>query len=84
MTTLPGDIADDPCQYIRDTYHVPARVGGRVQHIAADTSVWLGTITGADRHLYVTWDVGGTARLHPTWHVTYLGEQGYPVPRREA
>lgn len=69
--------------YIRDTYRVPARIGGRVQFIEADTAVRYGTVIRATHHLRVRWDDGTEAWLHPTWHVTYIDEHGYLIPHEE-
>ena len=71
----------DPLQYVRTAYHVPARLGGRVQFIAADTSVRYGTIVGGTHYVRVRWDDGTEANLHPTYHVIYLDEHGYPIAR---
>lgn len=74
-------------QYIRDTYKVPAKLGGRVRFYGKP-----GTITGADGygHLIVQplraedrvykstrW------RCHPTWRMEYLDAAGqvmWPLP----
>jgi hypothetical protein len=63
----------DPCAYVRNTYGVPARIGGRVRFVNTDTSVKYGTIKGATNHLSVLFDGEKRAQLlHPTWHVAYL------------
>lgn len=66
-------------QYIRDTYHVPARRGGRVRF---DGHIWrIASATSA--HLRV-WrfemlSIGEAnyfeAIIHPTWRVEYLPEE---------
>lgn len=74
----------DNGQYIRDTYHVPAVVGGRIRYIGRQTEVLEGVIISCDHNITVRWDDGGTARLHPTYHVIYLNENGWRMPDLEA
>lgn len=66
----------DPCDYLRQAYGVPAKVGGRVRFDYGNP-VRSGEIVAADHHLLVRWDgnleSAPLARLHPTWRVTYLG-----------
>ena len=59
--------------YIRRTYGVPARRGGRVQYTGAKKSV-QGTIVSARGHyLRVRWDESGQVQsMHPTWMLVYL------------
>lgn len=65
-------------QYIRKTYGVPARRGGRIQFTDIDGYVWNGSITSArDGRLRVLVDdrVPGYRRrliLHPTWRIEYI------------
>jgi hypothetical protein len=60
------------CEYIRNTYGVPAQVGGRV--IYDDKQ---GTIRGATNHLVVQMDGEKKhVRLHPTWEIAYLADDG--------
>jgi hypothetical protein len=57
-------------QYIRETYNVPAKRGGRVRYAGK----YCGTITGArGAHLRIRLDRDGRVRLyHPTWEIEYL------------
>jgi hypothetical protein len=64
----------EPGAYVRDHYHVPAHLGGRI------TFTWDGrdaTIVGFDdAHLLVQFDgeldtETEPAVLHPTWHIRY-------------
>lgn len=59
--------------YIRRTYGVPAKRGGRVQFTAADYKR-CGTIVGArGQYLRVRWDEDKrTTSSHPTWMLAYL------------
>ena len=62
-------------EYIRKTYNVPAKRGGLIRFINADTSVRYARILSGDHLLHVRWeDDGTTARLHPTWMVWYVWE----------
>lgn len=59
--------------YIRKTYGVPAKRGGRVAFTNAEQAV-EGTIVGC-RGMYVRvrWDESGkTDTMHPTWMLRYL------------
>ena len=64
--------------YIRRTYGVPAKRGGRVRYTDAHGYVWNGRITGArNQYLRVLVDdrvagYRGRLLLHPTWQVEYL------------
>lgn len=63
--------------YIRRTYSVPAKRGGRIQYDGGDPhdGPQLGTITSATTsgHLRVRFDgQRSTHKLHPTWAVQYL------------
>lgn len=60
--------------YIRTTYGVPARRGGRIEYTDSNGAKWRGTILSArGAHLSVLLD-GMRARslLHPTWNVRYV------------
>ena len=59
--------------YIRKSYGVPAKRGGRVEY-TGDGEKEFGTITGADGHyLRVRLDGGKEAGyFHPTWELRYL------------
>jgi hypothetical protein len=69
-------------QYIRDTYGVPAKVGGRVTYTYPDVPRH-GTITGSrNGKLRIRMD-GQTQSLiyHPTWMLVYVdptNPQGAP------
>ena len=53
--------------YIRQTYNVPAKIGGKVKFGSNK-----GTIIGADgAHLIIDVD-GKVGRYHPGWHLNYL------------
>jgi hypothetical protein len=59
--------------YIRRTYRVPAKRGGRVEYNGEGHSEH-GTITGADGH-YLRVRLDGfrhAANFHPTWRMRYL------------
>ena len=60
-------------EYIRDTYKVPAKVGGRVEYTGRETPS-TGTIKGADgAHLCILLDgEKHTKNFHPTWKMRYL------------
>ena len=60
--------------YIRRTYGVPAKRGGRVTYAgSADGVAREGTIAGAsDQYLSIRLDGDQRpSRLHPTWELTY-------------
>ena len=60
------------CQYVREYYHVPARIGRRVEVngkpgiIAADEGNYIGVNFDEDKP-------GVILNAHPTWKVEYLG-----------
>ena len=60
-------------QYIRDTYGVPAKRGGRIEYTGNGTAI-QGVITGSKgAHILVRLD--GDRRslaFHPTWKIRYL------------
>jgi hypothetical protein len=64
-------------EYIRRTYGVPAKRGGRVRYTDTAGVTWTGRITSArSGYILVAVDdrVPGYRRrliLHPTWNVTY-------------
>ncbi len=57
-------------EYIRKTYSVPAKKGGRVLYLGR----WEGTITGArdGRVLIRLDDSTPSCPYHPTWELEYL------------
>ena len=59
--------------YIRRTYNVPAKRGGRVQFTSAEFAV-RGTIVGSrGQYIRVRWDESGAVQtLHPKWNIVYL------------
>src|SRR6266404_763357 len=62
--------------YIRKTYDVPAKRGGRIKYTNGGT--FYGTIASAKGgYLRVRWDEDGQrlVSLHPTWCVEYVGAQ---------
>lgn len=71
--------------YIRRTYSVPAKRGGRVIYTDDNGKAWPGVITAARYgRLLVRLDdnlVGSRARakLHPTWNVEYLKAPNTPI-----
>lgn len=60
-------------EYIRKTYGVPAKRGGRIRYGTALCAP-IGTIVGSrGQYLRVRMDAGGlTLTLHPTDHMVYL------------
>jgi hypothetical protein len=61
-------------EWIRKTYHVPAKRGGRIRFTDSIGGKWEGRITSA-RGPYLVVRIPGyrqRARLHPTWNVEYL------------
>lgn len=59
--------------YIRETYNVPAKRGGRVEYLASDGELMEGTITGSSgAYLLIRLDGGHSGRYHPTWALKYL------------
>jgi len=67
--------------YIRRTYRVPAKRGGRVKYTGKGRDE-LGTIAGAaGAHLSIRLDgVKHTLPFHPTWKLEYLDETGSGTP----
>lgn len=64
-------------EYIRATYHVPAKVGQRVRYTGdKGPKGWVreGTITGANgSHLRIRMDGDSFSNIyHPTWELEYL------------
>lgn len=65
-------------EYIRRTYNVPAKRGGRIRYTDTQGVVFNCTITSArGGHLRVLVDdrvpgYRGRLNLHPTWNVEYL------------
>lgn len=62
--------------YIRDTYRVPAKIGGRVRY-TGDGAPQIGTIVGSrNAHIMVLIDGDAKpAEYHPTWEMEYLPEE---------
>ena len=64
--------------FIRKTYNVPAKRGGRVRYTDGDGVIWNGAITsacGARLRILVDDRVPGyrgRMLLHPTWNIEYL------------
>ena len=67
--------------YIRKTYSVPARRGGRVEYTGEGRSEF-GTIASASGgHLNIRLDgVKHTLPFHPTWELKYLDDDGGKQP----
>lgn len=65
--------------YIRDTYRVPAKRGGKVIY-HGEGQPQHGTITGTHgAHLLIVLDGEATPRkFHPTWCLHYQNEQQEP------
>jgi hypothetical protein len=64
-------------QYIRETYNVPAKRGGRIEFTQKNGAKFQGTITGSDsQYLHVRFDCftskNAKAKLHPTYNIKYL------------
>jgi len=61
-------------EYIRKTYKVPAKRGGRVEYTGEGKEPELGTITSANgAHLNIRLDgKKHTMPFHPTWKLRYL------------
>jgi hypothetical protein len=70
-------------EWIRKTYKVPAKRGGRVEY-SGDHPPQLGTICGASGgHLSIRLDgVKHTMPFHPTWKLRYLDEPQIPNGER--
>ena len=69
--------------YVRRTYGVPAKRGGRVTYTgSADGVAREGTIAGAsDQYLSIRLDGDQRpSRLHPTWELTYHDAAPAPGP----
>lgn len=63
-------------KYIRDTYGVPAKRGGRVEYIGNGVAI-QGTITGS-RGARIRVRLDGdrySVTFHPTWRIRYLDAQ---------
>ena len=62
--------------YIRETYRVPAKVGGRVRYSGGETPT-DGVIVGAkNAHLRIRIDGDKFNRnFHPTWKMEYLEDK---------
>lgn len=61
-------------QWVRSTYGVPAKRGGRIAYTANGIESFA-TILGATHLLHVRFDSGLEAHLHPTWKVRYVDPQ---------
>ncbi len=61
-------------EYIRDTFGVPAKRGGRIEFTDSRGAKWRGTIRSArDSRLRVRLDGLRTISiLHPTWNMKYM------------
>lgn len=63
-------------EYIRKTYDVSAKIGGRVQFSPEYGLPWIGTIIGAENgYLHIIRngdDSAYPALLHPQWNLTYF------------
>lgn len=64
-------------EYIRKTYGVPARRGGRIEY-NNNGRVEFGTIVGASgAHLSIRLDgMKHTLPFHPTWSLKYMDSDG--------
>lgn len=70
-------------QYIRETYGVPAKRGGRVRFTPENgKKPWEGRITSADGAYLRIFRDGDVktypAPFHPTWGITYLENANCP------
>jgi hypothetical protein len=62
--------------YIRRTYNVPAKRGGRVQFTAAYDALKGTIVSSRGPWIRVRWDETGRVQtLHPTWQIVYLDEK---------
>jgi len=61
-------------QYLRKTYGVPAKRGGKIEYTDTQGKTSLGAITGARGPYLRVRMWGGVVALHPTWNVKYLSE----------
>ena len=61
-------------EYIRSTYGVPAKRGGKIEFTDSNGAKWRGTIRSArDSWLRVSLDGLRTiSSLHPTWNIKYI------------
>jgi hypothetical protein len=66
--------------WIRKSYQVPAKVGGRVEYTGGKTPCF-GTITGArGGHLRIKLDGDFSSNpYHPTWELRYLDDTATEV-----
>jgi hypothetical protein len=63
-------------EYIRETYGVPAKRGGRIEYTGG-TRPLPGTICGA-KGQYLSVRLDGAkhpSRFHPTWNIRYLSQE---------
>lgn len=69
--------------YIRKTYRVPAKRGGRVEYMGEGRPEF-GTICGAaGAHLNIRLDgINHTMPFHPTWKLRYLDAQSEDASRK--
>ena len=59
-------------EYIRTTYGVPARIGGRITYTGGSPTPQKGTILGAENgKLRIKLDGSISGVFHPTWMLTY-------------
>ena len=63
-------------EYIRKTYGVPAKRGGRIVYTGSAKGPLIGTIIrGGSSSLVVRFDgYPQVVRLHPTWEIRYLSD----------
>ncbi|MFG1318025.1 hypothetical protein [Xanthobacter autotrophicus] len=71
-------------EWVRSSYGVPARRGGRVEYTGKGKSQ-MGTITGASgSHILIRLDeVGFPQPFHPTWSLRYLDATPVTVAKSE-
>lgn len=63
-------VKKDPLNYIKNHYHVPAKLNGRIKFLNDGRK---GRIIGGSHYLHVIFDNEKTIRfLHPTWQIEYL------------
>ena len=72
-----GEANEMSMKYVRETYGVPAKRGGRVSYsgVTVGEPPLLGTICSATSsgHIRVKFDgERRTLKLHPTWAIEYL------------
>lgn len=77
-------------QYIRKTYSVPAKRGGRIEFTREDGAVFSGRICGTKgAYLNVRFDcfnkTNSAAVLHPTYNIRYFEKLNciWPLETRE-